>query len=80
MLAVIADRHPRGQRLVADLGMLPLIRAQLPHVAAIAAGRCPEAHSAGLLAQWLALALGKLVEDAPDVSCACYFAGFAAVV
>jgi hypothetical protein len=68
VLAVISDRHPRGQRLVADLGMLPLIRAQLPHVAAIAAGRGPEAQAAGLLAQWLALALGKLVEDAPDVS------------
>lgn len=68
VLAVISDRHPRGQRLVADLGTLPLIRAQLPHVAAIAAGRGPEAQAAGLLAQWLALALGKLVEDAPDVS------------
>jgi HEAT repeats len=67
VLAVISDRHPRGQRLVADLGMLPLIRAQLPHVAAIAAGRGPETHAAGLLAQWLALALGKMVEDAPDV-------------
>ena len=68
MLAVIADRHPRGQRLVADLGMLPLIRAQLPHVSAVAAGRSSEAQAAGVLAQWLALALGKLVEDAPDAS------------
>ena len=68
VLAVITDRHPRGQRLAADLGLLPLVRAQLPHAAAAAAGHGPEAPAAGLLAQWLALALGKLVEDAPDVS------------
>lgn len=67
LLAVIADRHPRGQRLAADLGLLPLIRAQLPHAAAAAAGRGADAPAAGLLAQWLALALGKLVEDAPEV-------------
>jgi len=67
VLAVISDRHPRGQRLAADLGLLPLIRAQLPHAAAEAAGRGHDAPAAGLLAQWLALALGKLVEDAPDV-------------
>lgn len=67
VLAVISDRHPRGQRLAADLGLLPLIRAQLPHATAAAAGRGHDAPAAGLLAQWLALALGKLVEDAPDV-------------
>ena len=63
MLAVIADRHPRGQQLEAELGLLQLLLHQLP-AAAEAAER--SAVGAGLVAQWLTLALGKLVEDAPQ--------------
>jgi len=68
VLAVIADGHPRGQQLEAELGLLHLLLHQLPAAAGAAERPATGAlRHAGLVAQWLALALGKLVEEAPQV-------------
>lgn len=68
MLAVIADKHPRGQQLQRELGVLHLVLQQLPAAAAAAEGPASsDASSAALQAQWLAHTVAKLVEDSPLV-------------
>jgi hypothetical protein len=68
VLAMIADKHPRGQQLEMDLGVLPLVLQQLPAAAKAAEGPpSSDASAAALQAQWLAHCVAKLVEDSPVV-------------
>eukprot|EP00887_Chlorella_sp_A99_P005702 scaffold1.g5702.t1 len=81
VLAAICDRHPKGQLLCAQAGLLQVCAGQLPAVLAALAGaaeagrRARAEGSAGtavrgmnLLVKWLLLAVGKLCEDLPEVT------------
>ena len=66
VLAVICDKHPRGQSLCAGAGLLGVCLSHLRQ--SIASLQ----HGPGrplLLIKWLCLCLGKLCEDMPEVSC-----------
>jgi regulator-associated protein of mTOR len=80
VLAAICDRHPRGQLLCAQSGLLQVCLSQLPAaLAALASAADAEysgsgqagggsAKSMALLVRWLLLCMGKLSENAPEVT------------
>lgn len=74
VLAAICNEHPKGQLLCAQAGLLQVILSQLPPtLAAMAAAEHEDpmgARRLGFLVKWLLLCMGKLYEDAPEITAA----------
>ncbi|PSC68711.1 Regulatory-associated of TOR 1 [Micractinium conductrix] len=78
VLAAICNRHPKGQLLCAQSGLLQVCTGQLPAALAAMASAADSAFaslsngsstkSMALLVRWLLLCAGKLCEDAPEIT------------
>lgn len=71
VLAAICNRHPKGQLLCAQAGLLQvclnLLPTALDEVLGVEHGEAGVKRDAALLVKWLLLCIGKLYEDLAEV-------------